>query len=87
MVPADGTGFVADALGEGTTTYAAGSAALFDPRFGPGSRDAHVGAGAVEIGGDLASLRQDVDDVGDLGRAMVLGVGPHTADAMGHGAG
>ena len=37
--------------------------------------------------GDLASLRQDVDDVGDLGRAMVLGVGPHTADAMGHGAG
>jgi 2-phospho-L-lactate guanylyltransferase len=40
----------------------------------------------VEVRGDLASLRQDVDDVGDLGRAMVLGVGPHTADAMGHGA-
>ena len=86
-MPADGTGFVADALGEGTTTYAAGSATLFDPRFGPGSRDAHAGAGAVEVSGDLASLRQDVDDVGDLGRAMVLGVGPHTADAMGHGAG
>lgn len=86
MVPADGAGFVADALGEGTTTYAAGSAALFDPRFGRGSRDAHAGAGAVEVEGDLASLRQDVDDVGDLGRAMVLGVGPHTARAMGHGA-
>ena len=87
LVPADGTGFVADALGEGTTTYAAGSATLFDPRFGPGSRDAHVGAGAVEVSGDLASLRQDVDDVGDLGRAMVLGVGAHTADVMGHGSG
>jgi 2-phospho-L-lactate guanylyltransferase len=86
QMPTDGTGFVADARGEGTTTYAAASASLFDPRFGPGSRDAHVGAGAVEILGDLASLRQDVDDVGDLGRAMVLGVGAHTADAMGHGA-
>ena len=86
MVPADGTGFVADMRGEGTTTYAAGSAALFEPQFGPGSRDAHAGAGAVEVEGDLTSLRQDVDDVGDLGRAMVLGVGTHTADAMGHGA-
>ena len=86
QAPADGTAFVADALGEGTTTYTAGSATLFDPRFGPGSRDAHVHDGAVEVIGDLASLRQDVDDVGDLGRAMVLGVGPHTADAMGHSA-
>ena len=39
----------------------------------------------MEAEGPLASLRQDVDDVGDLGRAMVLGVGPHTAEAMGHG--
>ena len=85
LVPADGTGFVADTRGDGTTTYAAGSASLFAPRFGPGSRDAHAAAGALEVSGDLASLRQDVDDVGDLGRAMVLGVGPHTADAMGHG--
>ena len=86
-VPADGAGFVADARGEGTTTYAAASAALFVPRFGPGSRDAHAAAGTVEITGELPSLRQDVDDVGDLGRAMVLGVGRHTAEAMGHGRG
>ena len=84
-VPVDGAGFVADARGEGTTTYAATSAALFAPRFGPGSRDAHATAGAIEITGELPSLRQDVDDVGDLGRAMVLGVGAHTAEAMGHG--
>jgi 2-phospho-L-lactate guanylyltransferase len=84
QVPDRGTAFVADARGEGTTMYAAASAALFAPRFGPGSRDAHAQEGAVEASGDLASLRHDVDDVGDLGRAMVLGVGRHTADAMGH---
>ena len=84
-VPVDGTAFVADARGDGTTTYAASSAALFAPRFGPGSGQAHAASGAAEIAGDLASLRQDVDDVGDLGRAMVLGVGAHTAEAMGHG--
>ncbi|MET1060698.1 MAG: 2-phospho-L-lactate guanylyltransferase [Nocardioides sp.] len=86
QMPAHGSGFVADARGDGTTAYAASTAELFDPRFGPGSRDAHTRAGAVEIRGDLASLRQDVDDVGDLGRAMVLGVGARTADAMGLGA-
>ncbi len=83
-VPADGAGFVTDAGGEGTTTYAAASAELFVPRFGPGSRNAHAASGTVEIAGELSSLRQDVDDVGDLGRAMVLGVGAHTAEAMGH---
>lgn len=84
-VPGDGTGFVADAGGEGTTTYAAASAGLFAPRFGAGSRDAHAAAGTIEITGDLSSLRQDVDDVADLGRVMVLGVGAHTAEAMGRG--
>ncbi len=65
--------------------YAAAGLDDFAPRFGAGSRAAHREAGAVEVDGDLASLRQDVDDVGDLGRAMVLGVGAHTAAAMGHG--
>lgn len=85
QVPEGGAAFVADAQGTGTTAYAAWSATAFDPRFGLRSRDAHVAAGAVEVTGTLATLRQDVDDVGDLGRAMVLGVGRHTADAMGHG--
>jgi len=73
-----------DAAGTGTTLYAA-PYDDFDPHFGPGSRAAHLAFGAVEVPGEMATLRQDVDDVGDLGRAMVLGVGRHTADAMRHG--
>jgi 2-phospho-L-lactate guanylyltransferase len=83
QVPEDGTAFVADAAGTGTTLYAASSAQCFDPRFGPGSRAAHDGAGARAVTGELTSLRQDVDDVGDLGRALVLGVGAATAHATG----
>lgn len=74
--------FVADHLGTGTTAYLA-PAALFAPAFGPGSRDAHLAAGAVELTGPWPSVRQDVDDVGDLGRALALGVGPRTARAWG----
>ena len=51
----------------------------FDPRFGPGSRAAHLDAGARELHGDLVTLRQDVDDPDDLERARALGLGPHTA--------
>ncbi len=76
---ADGShpAFVADADGEGTTMYA-GSLTHFAPRFGVGSREAHRGAGAREITGDLASLRRDVDDLDDLRDARLLGLGPHT---------
>lgn len=74
--------FVADAVGTGTTLYAAPVAA-FDPRFGRDSREQHLAAGAREIPGPLPTLRQDVDDAADLGRAMVLGVGPHTAAVWG----
>jgi 2-phospho-L-lactate guanylyltransferase len=85
QVPEEGAVIVADAQGTGTTAYAASSVAAFDPRFGPGSRSAHLAAGAREVVGGLGTLRHDVDDAGDLGRAMVLGVGRHTAAAMGHG--
>lgn len=77
-----GPAFVPDALGSGTTAYAAPLAA-FDPRFGAGSRAAHLAAGAQELAGPWPGLRQDVDDAGDLGRALVLGVGPRTARAAG----
>ena len=77
---ADVPSFVADAAGIGTTLYTA-PYARFDPRFGPGSRLAHLGTGAREIEGPLASLRRDVDDVDDLREALALGVGPHTATA------
>jgi 2-phospho-L-lactate/phosphoenolpyruvate guanylyltransferase len=73
-----GPRFVTDAAGSGTTMYAA-PLAEFDPRFGPGSRRAHLDAGATELAGELATLRQDVDDPGDLERARALGLGPHTS--------
>jgi 2-phospho-L-lactate guanylyltransferase len=77
-VPAGVGAFVADAAGVGTTLYTAPYDA-FDPRFGPGSREAHLDAGAVALGGELATLRRDVDDLTDLDAARVLGLGRHTA--------
>lgn len=70
--------FVPDAAGTGTTLYVAGYDE-FDPRFGPGSRDAHLDAGADELADVPVSLRRDVDDVDDLRAAVALGVGPRTA--------
>ena len=70
--------FVPDAAGTGTTLYVA-DIDLFDPRFGPGSRDAHIDAGADELADVPASVRRDVDDLDDLRAAVTLGIGPHTA--------
>lgn len=80
--PRESACFVRDARGSGTTTYAA-PAHLFDPHFGVGSAAAHLAAGAVEVGAELLSLRADVDDAADLERAVSLGVGTHTAAALG----
>jgi 2-phospho-L-lactate guanylyltransferase len=77
-IPAGRPAFVADADGLGTTLYAA-TPEEFDPRFGPGSRAAHLDAGAWEIPGELVSLRRDVDDLDDLRAARALGTGSHTA--------
>jgi 2-phospho-L-lactate guanylyltransferase len=76
-----GPAFVADCAGVGTTLYTAPHGS-FDPRFGPGSRLAHLDAGARPVEGALASLRRDVDDLDDLREALALGVGPHTSVAM-----
>lgn len=72
-----GPAYVADATGTGTTLYTA-AYDVFAPAFGPASADAHraAGAAALEVGADL---RTDVDSPGDLGRALLLGVGAHTA--------
>lgn len=70
--------FVPDAAGVGTTLYVA-AYDEFDPRFGPGSREAHLDAGALELADAAASVRRDVDDVDDLRDAVALGVGPATA--------
>jgi 2-phospho-L-lactate guanylyltransferase len=78
-----GSAFVADHTGTGTTLYAVSPGRAFDPRFGPGSAQAHRESGAASIPGELTSLRLDVDDAGDLGRAMVIGVGVHTSLVVG----
>ena len=73
--------FVADHLGVGTTMYAA-TAALFDPRFGVGSRAAHLAAGAREVVADIERLRRDVDVLADLTALADLGLlGPRTREA------
>ncbi len=80
LASANGPGacFVADAAGSGTTLYQAAYDG-FDPHFGVESRQAHLSVGAVEIAGELATLRHDVDDLDDLRAAMTLGVGQETA--------
>ncbi|MGH3277467.1 MAG: 2-phospho-L-lactate guanylyltransferase, partial [Streptosporangiaceae bacterium] len=80
---AAGEAFVPDAASTGTTLYAAGPGVAFAPAFGPGSRDRHRVAGAVEL--DLpavSGLRQDVDTPADLQRAVGLGVGPRTSAVL-----
>lgn len=79
-----GEAFVPDAAGTGTTLYAAGPGVAFRPGFGPGSRDRHLAAGAVELDlPGLRGLRQDVDTPGDLRLAAALGLGPRTVAALG----
>jgi 2-phospho-L-lactate guanylyltransferase len=74
-----GPAFVADHEGTGTTLYAVPPGLPFEPQFGPGSARAHLESGAAALPGELVSLRLDVDDAGDLGRAMLVGVGVHTS--------
>lgn len=76
--PDGAAAFVADAPGTGTTLYTAPYDA-FAPRFGAGSRAAHLASGAHEITGRMASLRCDVDDLDDLRAALAIGVGPATS--------
>jgi len=76
-----GPSFVRDADGTGTTLYTA-AYDDFDPRFGPGSADAHLRAGARPVAGALPTLRRDVDDADSLAAAIELGVGACTAAAL-----
>ncbi|WP_121252220.1 2-phospho-L-lactate guanylyltransferase [Nocardioides ferulae] len=76
-----GPSIVVDADGRGTTLYTA-PLPQFAPLFGPDSRAAHVAAGALELPGDLATLRRDVDDLAGLGEAARLGLGARTIEAI-----
>ena len=72
--------FVPDAAGSGTTLYTAVPAAVFRPRFGPGSRDRHLAGGAAELDlADVPGLRRDVDTPADQRSAARLGLGPRTS--------
>ena len=82
LASVDGTGFVADAAGIGTTLLAVADPADFDPRFGPSSRAAHLAAGYAELALALPTLRLDVDTAGDLASAVAVGVGPHTRTVL-----
>ncbi len=77
-LPEGAPAFVPDAAGIGTTLYAAPHD-VFDPRFGGGSRAAHLAAGAHEVSDAPASVRRDVDDASDLADAEALGLGPSTS--------
>jgi 2-phospho-L-lactate guanylyltransferase len=74
---------VPDADGSGTVLLAAPNAGDLRPAFGAGSAAAHVARGALRVDLDLPRLRCDVDTADDLRRAQELGVGPHTARALG----
>jgi 2-phospho-L-lactate guanylyltransferase len=64
--------FVPDAEGTGTVLLAAPRGDL-DPRFGPGSAEAHERSGAVRLSGDWPTLRRDVDTLADLEAVKALG--------------
>lgn len=76
------TAFVRDTAGTGTSLYVATRVDDFEPQFGNQSAELHLRGGAHELMGGLPTLRQDVDDAGDLGKALALGVGSHTAQAL-----
>lgn len=80
-VPPGGRGFVVDVAGTGTTLLAAAPGVALSPAYGPGSRDVHLGSGAVELPG-APGLRLDVDTPEDLVAALGLGVGTATATAV-----
>lgn len=74
---------VPDTDGSGTTLLTALDIGRLVPRFGPGSRAAHVAAGhhVLTVDGG-ATVRRDVDSADDLEAAVRLGVGPATAHVL-----
>jgi 2-phospho-L-lactate/phosphoenolpyruvate guanylyltransferase len=79
----NGTAFVPDAAGIGTTLYAAAPSADFRPAFGGASRARHALGGAAELALDgvldgVPGLRRDVDTAEDLRAAVALGAGFRT---------
>lgn len=78
-----GRGFVADAVGTGTTLLAAAGGRPLQAAFGAGSAARHAASGALSLPAAIG-IRQDVDTAEDLQRCLRLGVGAHTADMVAH---
>jgi 2-phospho-L-lactate guanylyltransferase len=72
---------VPDASGTGTVLLSALSPQDLHPRFGVNSAREH-GRECVRLDLDLPALRNDVDDDEALHRALVMGVGRHTAAVL-----
>lgn len=67
--------FLADAVGTGTSLYAAaGGRDVFEPRFGVGSARAHATTAPALDPTGLTSLQRDVDTIDDLREAAALGL-------------
>ncbi|SEJ12098.1 2-phospho-L-lactate guanylyltransferase [Demequina mangrovi] len=74
-------GVVGDAEGEGSTVLTA-SVGRLPASFGPSSLKRHLRAGCADLDASIR-VRADVDTEADVERALTLGVGPHTAAALG----
>lgn len=74
---------VPDHHGDGTVLLTARQPHTIVPAFGPGSASRHTALGHRLLALDLARLRTDVDDSMDLAAVVGLGVGSHTAAALG----
>lgn len=77
--------FCPDLPGDGTTLLLAEPGLALDPRFGPGSAEAHSESGAKTLLGPWESLRRDVDVEADLTSAKAFGLGPRTTARLGGG--
>lgn len=75
--------FVPDASGAGTTLLAANVPGALRAVYGPHSARRHSSAGARAVVDVDPSVRRDVDTTNDLQLARLMGLGPHTTDAVG----
>jgi 2-phospho-L-lactate guanylyltransferase len=79
----EGTAFLPDAAGRGTTLVAARRWPAFLPEYGVQSRRRHTEAGFTELRlDDVTGLRLDVDTLADLKAMAALGPGPRTRKAL-----
>lgn len=79
-------GMITDLTGRGTTALLCGPLSEPQPRFGPDSAERHLQIGATDYSTVApVSLRLDVDDSAQLGKALDYGVGPATARALAPG--